>query len=128
MNEIKIHDIKPLVNIEDYSFYIYYGLIVGGIILLLVSIYFIYKFIKRKNNNTRMEYFKVLKKIDFTNSKQTAYDITKYGYLLAQTSREKQLLNDLVAQLEIYKYQKSVPIISDEVTVMYDNFIDSLEV
>ena len=36
MNELKIHDIKPIVEVPDFSFYIYYGLILFAIVLAML--------------------------------------------------------------------------------------------
>ena len=128
MNEIKIHDIKPLVEIPDYSFFILSGLILLGIIIVSLVIFFIYKYLKNKKQNIRREYFKKLKELDFKNSKKSAYDITKYGQLLVKTKREKQLLNDLISQLEQYKYKKDVDNFDDETKALFDRFLDGLDV
>ncbi len=128
MNEIKIHDIKALVEVPDYSMYIYYGLIILSSIALLVVIYFIYKIIKNKKVNVRREYFDILNNLDLNNSKQSAYVITKYGYLLAQNEREKQLLGDLISSLELYKYKKNVPSLEEDIKTSFSIFMDALDV
>jgi len=128
MNEIKIHDIKGLVEVPDYSFYIFYGLIICAFILLILVGYFIYKFIKNKKQDMRKEYYQVLKNIDFTNSKTSAYTISKYGLLLVQNDTEKQLLNNLVLKLEEYKYKKEVPNFDKEAKASFDIFIKSLDI
>ncbi len=128
MNEIKIHDIKDIVEVPDFSFYIYYGLISLAIILILIAFYFIYKFFKNKKVNIRKEYYKILEELDLTNTKNSAYLITKYGHILAQNEREKQLFYDLVEMLEIYKYKKNVPIFSEDIKVSLKIFMESLDV
>ncbi len=128
MNEIKIHDIKPLVTVVDHSLYIYYGLIVLGFLIVCAVLYFIYGFFKNKKQNIRKEYFNILENVDFTNSKLTAYTITKYGYLLAKNDREKQLLSDLILKLDRYKYKKSVPSFDEDTKASYNIFMDSLDV
>lgn len=128
MNEIKLHDIKGLVEVSDSSLYIFYGLILFGLIVVCIIGYLIYKFFKYKRQNIRQDYFKQLQAVDFNNSKQSAYDITKYGILLVRTPREKQLLNDLISKLESYKYKKDVPNIDEETKASFDTFMDSLDV
>ena len=59
MNEIKIHDIKGIVEVPDFSIYFYYGLIACGVILVFILIYFIYSYIVNKKPNIRKEYLKV---------------------------------------------------------------------
>ena len=128
MNEIKIHDIKPLIEVPDYSMYIFYGLVLLVAIIFGLIIYFIYRFFKNRKQNIRKEYFKKLKEVDFINSKQSAYSITKYGQLLAKSDREKQLLHDLIEKLESYKYRKDVPSFDSETKLLFDNFMESLDV
>ncbi len=128
MGEIKIHDIKPLVEVPDISFYIFYGLIVLGIIVFCIGIFLFYKYLKNKRLNIKKIYLKKLKNVDFTNSKQSAYTITKYGQLLVQSSIEKQLLEDLIIKLEGYKYQKKVPKVDDETKALYNIFVGALDV
>ncbi len=128
MNELKIHDIKSIVEVPDFTFYIYYGLISLAIILVCIALYFIYRFFKNRKVNVRKEYFKILEELDLNDSKNSAYLITKYGQLLAQNESEKQLFNDLAASLEIYKYKKDVPKFSENIKASFTVFKDSLDV
>jgi amino acid permease len=128
MTEIKIHDIKGLVEVPDYSLYIFSLVTLFAVIIICFIIYYLYKFFRNKKQNIRKWYFKKLQDIDLNSSKQSAYDITKYGMLLARTPREKQLLNDLIEKLKFYKYKKDVPSIDDETKVLFDIFMDSIDV
>jgi ribosomal protein S10 len=125
MNELKIHDIKSLVEVPDYSFYLFYGLISLGLLLILFCSYFIYRFLRNKKENTRKKYFNILKNLDFTNTKQSAYDITKYGQLLVINENEKQLLENLTKKLTVYKYKKDVDNFDTKTKALIDIFIDS---
>ena len=89
MNEIKIHDIKELVEIPDFSIYIYSALWILGILAIFIFIFLIYRYFKNKKRCRRKEYYKILKNLDLNNSKESAYMITKYSRLLSQTQREK---------------------------------------
>ncbi len=127
---LKIHDIKPIVEIPDYSIYLYYGLIVCAVLFGLFILYWVYRLItKTKKVSHDKEYFKILKDIEFTNVKNAAYTMTKYGRLLAKDERQKSLLEDLYHSLEEFKYKKVVSAtISNDVKVKYDNFMESLDV
>lgn len=126
---LKIHDIKSLEQIPDYSIYIYYLLIVVAIFASLVLVYFVYKFFTKDKNSIEKQYYKILKNIDFDNSKQAAYDICKYGKLLAKTQREKTLINDIYHDLEEYKYKKTVDKkISKKIKIKFETFMESLDV
>ena len=59
--DIPLHDIKPIVEIEEYSFYYFLGISSIALILVSVVIYFLYMwFKKRKTFNIRKEHFKLL--------------------------------------------------------------------
>lgn len=128
MNELKIHDIKNLVEIPDISFYIFLTLCILAGLIILALLFFIYKFFKNRKNNRRKEYFRILKGLDFTNSKHTAYTITKYSRLLVSNEREEKLCLELIEELEQYKYKKDVNNLSVEAKSMFERFMDSLDV
>lgn len=46
MNEIEIHDIKQLVDIPDFSLYIYLTLWILGVILFFIFIFLLFKYFK----------------------------------------------------------------------------------
>ena len=86
---LEIHDIKPIVQIPDFTIYIYYGLIVSSFIFFLIILYFTYKVFKKKAISKEKEYFSILNNIDFSNTKESSYIISRYGRLLAKSEREK---------------------------------------
>jgi len=111
----KIHDIKDIVKIPDNSIFIYYGLIFLGLLLSLIILLFIIKYFKNKKVNQRKVYFETLKNIEFKDSKKDAYIITKNLRLLIKNDREKILANELINELNEYKYKKEVPNISNDI-------------
>ena len=126
---IKIHDIKPIVEIPDVSIYIYYSLIIIFILLLCIGIYFIYKFLKPKVKSHDLIWYEKLKNVDFTKSKDAAYKISKYGRLLAKDERQLHLVNELIEELSLYKYKKMIPNkFSKETKIKFNIFMDSLDV
>lgn len=128
MNEIKIHDIKELVDIPDISLYLYMFLWVLSIAILFILIFLLYKFFKNKNKNLKKLYYQKLKEIDLEDSKNSAYLITKYARLLATSDREIKLLNELIEELEAYKYKKEVEPLNDNVKIIFARFMDSVDV
>jgi len=126
---IDIHDIKPIVEIPDISIYFYYGLIVLLITLGSIVLFFIYKFFKPKKRSEEYKYYEILQNIDFKNTKKTAYDISKYGRLLAKDEREKRLILELIELLSIYKYKKETKsTISNEIKTKFQIFMESIDV
>lgn len=128
MEEIKIHDIKELVEIPDFSFFIYSLLWILGVLAFCIVIFLIYKYFYNKNRCQRKEYFKILKELDLNNSKESAYKITKYARLLVHNEREKRLCNELIEELETFKYKKEVAPLSDDVKILFGRFMDSVDV
>ncbi|MEA3498835.1 MAG: hypothetical protein U9R16_07245 [Campylobacterota bacterium] len=126
---LKIHDIKPIVQIPDVTVFIYYGLIVVAVIFFMFLLYFIFTMLKNKKVSKEKEYFIILSNINFDNSKESSYLISKYGRLLAKTQRDKRLIDDIHNSLENYKYKKNVTDkISDDIKTQFAIFMDSLDV
>ena len=126
---MKIHDIKPIVEIPDNSIYLYYGLIILTILFVIVTIYFIYSFFKSKKDSQQKKYFRVLKNLNFNNQKETAYSISKYGDLIIKDERGAMLFDDLNNSLEEFKYRKEVSkTIPNNIKAQYDIFMETLNV
>jgi len=111
-----LHDIKPLLEIEDYSFYYFLALSIVVIFLVLAIIYLIVKWFKNRNKfNIRVENYKLLNKIDLEDTKNSAYLITLYGTTFKDDSqRHKEMFENINSRLESYKYKKNVPKFDDE--------------
>lgn len=124
----KLHDIKPLVEIPDNSFFLFLALVIFALIVLISIIFAIVRFIKNRKKSDRKKYFEILENIDFENPKQSAYEITKYSRLLARSEREIRLCEDLVEELEQYKYKKEVKEIDESVKAKFSNFMDVIDV
>jgi len=126
---IKINDIKPIVEIPDVSIYLYYGVVFAGVVLTLAIFFGIYKFFQPKKRTKEYEYYQKLQNIDFTQSKQSAYDIVKYGRLLAKEERSIRLIEELSESLLQYKYQKNVPeVIDHDIQAQFLVFMESIDV
>jgi len=105
----QLKDIKPLLEIPDNSFYIYWGEIIFAILLGLLIFYFIGKKMwERRKINLAKGYVEKLKSIDWNDAKKSAYDATYYARLLATDERRKELFSQLEPLLEQYKYKKQV--------------------
>lgn len=131
MNEnigLKLHDIKDIVEIPDTSIFIFSLICFISLLLLLGIILLIIKFIKSKKVNERKAHFDTLKQIDFSNSKEAAYIITKSIRFLAQNEREKNLGFEIIDELEAYKYKKNVKDIDSSLKIKLDRFLDVVDV
>lgn len=126
MNEI--NDIKDLVEIPDFSIFIFIFLCILAVLIFSSLVFLIYKKIKNKKVNHRKKYYEILKEIDLSNAKEASYKISKYLRLLEQSEREKNLIADLILELEEYKYKKEVKAINKEIVVKFEIIMDTLDV
>jgi hypothetical protein len=124
----KLHDIKELEKIPDNSIFIFSIFIFLGIILVLTAIFLFIKYLKNKRISDRKTYYNILKNIDFSDSKKAAYTITKYSRLLASNDREKKLANELIEELEFFKYKKDVKKIDKMSKAKFLTFMEVLDV
>lgn len=118
--DIPLHDIKPIVEIEEYSLYYFLGTAFLISVLLFGALYLLYKwFNRRKAFNIRKEHFKLLNSLDLNDAKHSAYAITLYCATFKDDSpRHQEMYDNLTSRLETYKYKKSVENFDDE-TVGY---------
>jgi len=105
----EIKDIKPPVEINDYSFYLFIFLVVVGVVAVIFLGWFLIKKInlKRKENRAKL-YLEALNNIDWSDPKAAAYKITKYGRLLATDEKRQEIFAHLLPLLNQYKYKKEV--------------------
>ena len=124
----KLNDIKELEKIPDNSFFIFLALVFISMVLLIIMIFSLIKFMKNRKVSPKKEYYKILKNINFENPKEFAYTFTKYSKLLITNDREKKLANELIEELEKYKYKKIVENLDEEIKAKYKIFMESLDV
>jgi len=130
MPEIPLHDIKPLVEIHEYSLYYFSALVLLGILVLAGIIYLIVKFFQARNAfNIRKEHLKLLNKVDFSDPKRSAYDLTFYGATFEHdTPRHHEMYEEMLGKLEAYKYKKNVSKIEGEVREYVDLYRGMIDV
>ena len=119
-----LRDIKPLLEIPDNSFYIYWGVISFGVLLALSVLFFVLKkFWQMRKANLAKGYLASLKAIDWVNAKESAYQATHYARLLASDERREKLFEQLVPLLDQYKYKKEVDAVDEETLKYYNLFV-----
>lgn len=120
----QLRDIKPLLEIPDSSYYIYWGLITFVIVLLLAILFFVAKkFWENRKINLAKGYLEALKNIDWKESKKSAYDATHYARLLATDERRQELFSQLEPMLEKYKYKKEVDEIDEDTRNKFNLYV-----
>lgn len=108
--DIPLHDIKPIVDVQEYSLYYFLG--VSALVVFLAGgvAYLIYMWLKKRNAfNIRKEHLKLLHSLDLNDTKQSAYAITNYGLTFRDDSpRHQEMYANITERLEVYKYKKEV--------------------
>ena len=96
--DIPLHDIKPIVDIQEYSFYYFLGISFVTLLFVGAITFLIYKYIKQKKAyNVKKEHLKIINELDFTNTKESAYAITLYGATFKDDSdRHKEMYKNIV--------------------------------
>ncbi len=111
----KFHDIKPLVEIPDYSFYLYVLFILVATTLAAVLVYLLIRLLSRKKENSRAQILRRLRGLDMSDAKKVAYEITKYGRYIVTDESRARIYEDLVRKLTRYKYKKEVPPLDEDI-------------
>jgi flagellar biosynthesis/type III secretory pathway M-ring protein FliF/YscJ len=129
MEDLKLRDIKDIVEIPDNSLFELLSLVGGVVALLIVGaiLFLIYKkFKNRRRKPTKKELaLEELKSIDFSNSKESAYKFSRYGYLWVDEHNRNRFFN-IERDLEKYKYKRDVPPLEDRVKEEMREFIEEL--
>jgi hypothetical protein len=110
-----IKDIKPMAEIPDHSLWLYWGVVILGVAILTLALFFLVRWIlAHRHVNKQKEYLEALHGVDWRDPKRAAYTITKYGRLLAADDRRRELFSQLLPLLERYKYRKEVGPVDEE--------------
>lgn len=127
MREILVHDIYSLEPMSYSSLYLFIFLV----IVLSGTLFFLTRrLIKKYHENKNRAYkqaIRVLKKCDFSEVKNTAYRISYYGEMLAQTTEERKLFQTLLKALEPFKYKKEVTEFPESIKDLLGAFILKVE-
>lgn len=120
----QLRDIKPLLEIPDSSYYIYWGIISFAILLGLFILFFVAKKLwENRKVNLAKGYLQALKRIDWADTKKSAYEATHYARLLATDERRKELFSQLEPMLEKYKYKKEVEAVDQETKNQFNLYV-----
>lgn len=120
----QLRDIKPLLEIPDSSYYIYWGLILFASLLALGILFFVAKKLwENRKINLAKGYLESLKKIDWQDTKKSAYEATHYARLLATDERKAELFSQLEPMLEQYKYKKVVDALDQQTQNQFNLYV-----
>ena len=117
----QLKDIKPLLEIPDNSYAIYWGLIIFSSLLAMGFV--LKKFWDNRKINLEKGYLEAIKSIDWKDTKHSAYEATHYARLLATDERSKELFSQLEPMLEQYKYKKIVDVLDEDTQKKFNLYV-----
>ncbi len=129
MEELEgLRDIRGLEEIPDISFILFLIMIAFTVLVLAGLSIMIYRHFKGKEKDlTRKEVLERLENIDFSDSKDAAYKITKYARYLATEERGQKIFLQLEAKLTKYKYIQNPPPFDDDTIGQYNLFLEVVD-
>lgn len=128
--DIPLHDIKPILDVQEYSLYYFLSASAFAILLICAVAYLLYLWLKKRNAfNLRKEHLKLLNSLDLNDTKHSAYAITNYGLTFRDDSpRHQEMYSNITERLEVYKYKKEVDCFDAEVLGYIELYKDMLDV
>ena len=115
-----IKDIKPLVAIEDYSFYLLLFLIALAVLAIILVVYWFYANYKK---DPKKEVLQQLHSMPLDDAKEDAYTITKLAKQLIVDDTMAQKYDALVMKLDRYKYKKDVDSFDEDTLMELRHFL-----
>lgn len=129
MPDIPLNDIQPLVEVPDYSIYLFAGICVISLILMASLFLYLLKKLRNRRKNERNIAYEALKSIDFSDSKKAAYSISRIGYRFSkENERTAKGYQNLFERLEPYKYAPNVKPIDEETLGYYRLYLEMIDV
>ena len=128
--DIPLHDIKPLIEIHDYTPY-YLAAATAAVLTLLGLVLYLLgrRYREGRGRNRRRECLDALGAVDLDDAKTAAYTITRLGRCFAEDSpRLQEAYLNLRGRLEPYKFKRTVPAIDEDTRAYYRVFLGMIDV
>ena len=127
--DVPLHDIKTIVEVNEYSLYYFIGLSVITCIMIVGLLYLIYIWYKKRNQySKRKEHYNLLHLVNLDDTKNAAYAISLYGSTFANDGdRQTGMYKNITQRLERFKYKKDVEKFDEETLAyieLYKGMID----
>lgn len=129
MSDIPLHDIQPLVEVPDYSIYLFGCAVLAGLAILAVVLIVLMRRWRNRRESERQRTYRQLASLDLSDPKQAAYAISRLGRFFASDSeRTAKGYHNLFERLEPYKYAKTVDSIDEETLGYYRLYLEMIDV
>ncbi|MDD5051804.1 MAG: hypothetical protein PHO27_03595 [Sulfuricurvum sp.] len=129
MADIPVNDIAPLVEVADYSIYLFVALIIVTAAIIFGILFYALKKWRNRHISERHISYKLLETIDFSNPKHAAYTISRIGYrFAADNERTQSAYHHLFERLKPYKYALNVEPIDTETIAYFRLYLEMIDV
>jgi hypothetical protein len=129
MVDIPVNDIAPLVEVHDYSIYLFGGSIAMSIVVTLSFILFVLKKWRNRRTSERKLAYKAFESINLSDPKHAAYRISELGRVFVHDNeRTERAYHNLFERLEPYKYAPKVEPIDQETLGYYHLYLEIIDV
>jgi len=129
MADIPVNDIAPLVEVHDYSVYLFAGLVTIGMVASISIVFWVLKKWRSRHVSERRKVYEKLENVDFSDPKRAAYAISAFGRRFAQDNeRTQKAYQNLFERLSPYKYAPHVEAIDDETLGYYHLYLEIIDV
>lgn len=126
---IPLNDIAPLVEIHDYSFVYFVGVVVFSLTIIATVFLSIMKQWKKRRLDIRHRMIERLQSIDLNDPKHAAYAISEIGrFFEHDNERTSKAYRNLFERLEPYKYAPTVDPIDEETLGYYRLYVEIIDV
>ena len=128
MNELdKLKDIKPIVEVVDFSFYYLIAIVSRVVLIVIFGLYRYFTRVKKTKILTQNQIaLKRLKNLDFKDVKNVVYSFSVDGFLFLN-DKNRDNFEALEEKLEQYKYKKDIPNLPNELKDDIKQFIKGLK-
>lgn len=129
MVDIPVNDIAPLVEVHDYSIYLFGGSVTIALAVTVSLILFILKKWRSRRVSERKLAYQAFASIDLRDPKRAAYRISELGRIFAgDNERTEKAYHNLFERLEPYKYAPTVESIDEETLGYYRLYLEIIDV
>lgn len=128
--QINLHDIQPIVEVQEFSLWYLSGIVVAVALLLAFLLYKVWVWIQSRNKFNKRKADKIsLETINIANTKEAAYAMGFYGAIFKDdTPRHSEIFEALQEHLEAYKYKKQVEAFDNETLHYYNIYKEMCDV
>lgn len=127
--DIPVHDVAPLLEIQEYSL-VWFAVLIICVFIVSYSVLMKMRLRgKPKEPNERQKSYERLMHVDLSDSKKAAYAISNEASFFAQDNESMQSdYRILLEHLEQYKYAPNVEPIDKEALALYRSYCQKIVV